>query len=118
MKRVTTALVAGAAVASLAYASASALTVNSVGLQVGETSVTCDEDGVKVNWGLETTSDLVHYVRVHDISSECNGSKLFVAVDGTRVPNDGIVIGQSSHTFNFSEALHAEDIEKVKVWIG
>jgi hypothetical protein len=120
MKRITTAVLAGATVATLAFASASALTVDSKPLQAGSASVSCDTDGVDVTWGLETTPSYVGSVRIADISEDCarDGAKLFVAVNGTRVTGDAWVINATSKSFNLPANTSPESIQDVKVWIG
>lgn len=119
MKRVTTAVLAGATVATLAYASASALTVDSNPLQAGYDTVACDADGVTVNWGLETDDNSVRSVKVGDIHSDCNGAKLFVAVNGERVDADGFEITTATHSVPFEAPYPTpESIHNVKVWIG
>lgn len=123
MKRVATAIVAGAAVASLAYASASVLTVTSKPLQAGGASVTCDVDGVNVRWGLETTANEVQSVKVEGIDSACygKGASVFVGIDGgegkykqalTTAPADGVV------SISLPAGTAPESINDVKVWIG
>ena len=58
MKRILIALMAGAAVFTIAFASAAALGVNGNVIQAGvDTDVSCDTDGVNANWGLETDTN-------------------------------------------------------------
>ena len=53
MKRILAALMAGAAVFTIAFASAAALGVNGNVIQAGvDSDVSCDTDGVNANWGL------------------------------------------------------------------
>lgn len=117
MKRITTAVIAGATVATLAYASASALTVDSKPLQAGSDTVTCDENGVQVAWGLETDDNSVRNVKVADIAEACHGAKLFVAVNGVRVGSGWTITG-STTSFALKSGTTPESIENVTVWIG
>lgn len=119
MKRALTAVLAGATVATLAYASASVLTVESKPLQAGGTSVECDADGVQVSWGLETDDNSVRSVTVEGIDATCfnTGAELFVAIDGKRVPG-AVEITQASHSIPFTPYRTPESINDVKVWIG
>src|SRR5690606_21551306 len=120
MKRVTTAVLAGVTVATLAYASASVLTVDAKPLQAGSDTVTCDANGVQVGWGFESDDASVRNVTVRGIDSECvnSGAKLYVSVDGVRVPGDGIAITGASHSIPFAPYRTPARINDVKVWIG
>ncbi|QDO89722.1 hypothetical protein FNH13_16410 [Ornithinimicrobium ciconiae] len=124
MKRVATAIVAGAAVASLAYASASVLTVNAKPLQAGGDSVTCQEadNPVEVVWGLETGSNSVGSVTVKNIAEACwdSGAKVFVAIDGVPVLSGGNspLITGASHTLAFPSPRAPESINDVRVYFG
>jgi hypothetical protein len=115
MKRVITALAGGAVVATVAYASASALPIGGGALQVGTKSATCDTNGVKVNWGLETDNNLVYNVAVSDIAAACNGANLFVKVNGGTTQST--VIDDSTVKIRFASPLSANDVDNVKVWI-
>ena len=120
MKRVTTAVLAGVTVATLAYASASVLTVDAKPLQAGSDTVTCDADGVQVGWGFESDDSSVRSVSVRGIDEQCfnSGARLFVAIDGVRVAGDGVSITAPSHTIPFAPYRAPESINDVKVWIG
>lgn len=114
MKRIITALVGGAFVATLAYASASALTVDGGTIQAGSDTVTCDSNGVKANWGLETDTNSVNSVRIADIDAACVGADLFVSVNSA--PAKRVVIAGTSQSVTFP-AMTPESINTVKVWI-
>ncbi|MCE0488001.1 hypothetical protein [Ornithinimicrobium sediminis] len=124
MKRIITALAGGAAVATLAFASASLLDINSgATLQTGDASTTCDENGVDLAWALETDDvsvgqpALVYWLTVSDIASECEGAELYVNIDGA----DAIIstIGSAgSERVDFATPLEAQDIENVRVSIS
>jgi hypothetical protein len=118
MKRVTTAVLAGVTVATLAYASASVLTVDSKPLQAGSDTVTCDADGVGVEWALETDDNSVYWATVTGIDDKCAGATLFVAVNGERLTQDGTPITANSHQVRFADRPSPESINDVKVWIG
>jgi hypothetical protein len=110
------ALAVGAVVATVGYASASALTVNSAAIQHGSAGVTCDADGVDVNWGLETDDNSVGFVRVSGIDANCAGATLFVAVNGNRTNDMKVDIDSASELVPLS-GYTANDIQNVDVWI-
>ncbi len=124
MKRLAVALVAGAAVSTLAYASASVLDVDGGTIQAGaDTNLSCDSDGVKANWGLETDDNTVRSVRISGISADCAGTDIFVAVNGKRVGNGTIPAPTTpGEDVQFRVTLGQpfptpESIQSVKVWI-
>ena len=124
MKRLAVALVAGAAVSTLAYASASVLKVDGGTIQAGaDSTLSCDADGVKANWGLETDDNSVRSVRISGISADCAGTEIFVAVNGERV-GDGTIPAPTlpGADVQFRVTLDEpfptpESIKSVKVWI-
>jgi hypothetical protein len=117
MKRLLTALLAGAAVFSIAFASAALLEVRGETIQAGvDTDVTCDADGVDANWGLETDDNTVRNVRISDINQTCFGAEMFVQVDG--VDLGSTIIDANSETFSFSSPYPApETINSLRIWI-
>ena len=124
MKRLAVALVAGAAVSTLAYASASVLKVDGGTIQAGaDSTLSCDADGVKANWGLETDDNSVQSVRISGISADCAGTEIFVAVNGERVGKGTIPAPTTAgedvqFKVTFGEPFPTpESIENVKVWI-
>ncbi len=123
MKRLAVALVAGAAVSTLAYASASVLNVDGGTIQAGaDSKLSCDADGVKANWGLETDDNSVRSVRVSGISADCAGTEMFVAVNGNRVGAGEIptptTAGQDvQFTVKLAQPMTPESIENIKIWI-
>jgi hypothetical protein len=117
MKRIITALAGGAVVATVAFASASALTVDAGTIQAGGGSVTCDTDGVKANWGLETDDNSVRFVRVSGIDEACEGAKIFVKVDGGPTRN-AVIDGEQTIISFPAPYLVPEDIENVRIWIA
>lgn len=118
MKRLLAALLAGAAVFAIAFASAAALDVDGNVIQAGvDSDVRCDADGVEANWGLETSDNTVRFVRIDSIDAECNGAEMWVSVnDGTA--QGPVVISGGQAKFNFAAPYPApEDIESLRVWI-
>jgi hypothetical protein len=117
MKRLLFALIAGAMVFTVAFASAALLEVRGETIQAGvDTNVTCDANGVDANWGLETDTNLVYNVRISDIDPACEGADMFVSVNGAhalKVTLDGT----SSAKFTFPAPLSPESINDIKVWI-
>ncbi len=124
MKRLAVALAAGAAVSTVAYASASALAVDGGTIQAGtDTTLSCDADGVKANWGLETDDNSVRSVRITGIDSACAGAEMFVAVNGERVGTGTIPAPTTEGAdvevkVTFGEPFPTpESIRALKVWI-
>ncbi len=115
MKRIITALAGGAAVATLAFASASVLQVDGGTIQAGSAGVTCDSDGVKVNYGLETDTNSVNSVRIEGIDSACEGAEMFVAINGDRVGAVTLTAAASQSVAITSRT--PESINNVKIWI-
>lgn len=117
MNRLLTALVAGAAVSTLAYASAASLSVNGNTIQAGvDTDVRCDTNGVGVDWGLETDDNTVRNVKVNDIATACAGATMFVSVNNG--PTMSKVIASTTESFSFTSPYPSpESIENIKVWI-
>lgn len=118
MKRILVALMAGAAVFTLAFASAAVLNVNGNTIQAGvDNDLSCDLNGVNANWGLETTDNTVRNVRIVDIDPLCNGSEAFVSINGG-TPTPGVVISGGQANFPFAAPYPApETINSLKVWI-
>ena len=122
-KRTFVALAAAAAVSTVGFASASQLGVSGT-IQYGHSDVSCDNDGVHTNWGLETKTNTVSFVRITDIAAECAGSDLFVQVNndeplklrdsaGTQTP-----IGSSgSERISLPTPMNPGAINNVRVWI-
>lgn len=120
-KKLITAVLGGTAVASLAFASASALTVNGGVLQVGDdTDLTCDPDGVKVNWGLETDDNLVYSAQITDISDACAGADVVLKTNLHAVDEKEVATADASGSVrvHFDTPLDAQALETVRVWIG
>jgi hypothetical protein len=120
MKRLLAALLAGAAVFSIAFASAATLGVNGNVIQAGvDGDVRCDTDGVNTAYGLETSDNTVRYVRIEDIDPACNGASAFLKVNesaGDALGPVEIVDGQAR--FNFSSPYPSpESISSIRVWI-
>ncbi|WP_162802942.1 hypothetical protein [Ornithinimicrobium avium] len=117
MKKIIAAVLGGTAVASLAFASASLLTVDGGVIQAGvSTDLTCDDTGVKVNWSLETGTNSVSGVRIEGIDAACAGAEMFVRTnvmdDSTKVTLDGS--GQARVGF---APTSPESLESIKIWI-
>jgi hypothetical protein len=114
MKRVITALAGGAVVATVAFASASALQLNGGYLKASDSkSTVCDSDGVDVHWGLETDNNTVSNVRISGIDAACAGAKMFVKVDGKKYSTT-VAAPETKITF---PAVDASTLNSVRVWI-
>jgi hypothetical protein len=116
-KKMLTAVLGGTAVATLAFASASALTVDGGTIQVGDDGVTCDSNGVKANWGLETDDNTVRSVRIDGIDSACAGAEMFVKVDDMAVKKVLLTTSGSASIPFAAPYLAPEDIESIRIWI-
>jgi hypothetical protein len=120
MKRLLAALLAGAAVFTIAFASAAALGVNGNTIQAGvDTDLACDDDGVNANWGLETTDNSVRYVTIVDIDPSCNGQDAFVKINEASGDALGpVTIADGKAKFNFASPYPTpESIVSLRVWI-
>lgn len=120
MKRLLTALLAGAAVFSIAFASAATLGVNGNVIQAGvDGDLRCDPDGVNANWGLETSDNTVRYVKIVDIHPDCNGADLYLKVNESAGDAAGpIQIVNGEARYNFSSPYPSpESISSLRVWI-
>ncbi|MGB7818644.1 MAG: hypothetical protein WBL35_07885 [Ornithinibacter sp.] len=117
MKRLAVALAAGATVSTLAFASASLLTVDGGTIQAGvDTTLGCDGNGVKANWGLETDDNTVRFVRVSGIAAACEGADMFVSVNGANATKATIAGDSVSVPFG-SPYPSAESINDIRIWI-
>jgi phage tail protein X len=113
-KRIAVALIAGTAVATLGFASASALTVDAATIQYGTASVTGDTDGVVVNWMLETDTNMVDGARITGFDPAVQGADVFVKVNGGTTYSQPITGDQVKVSF---PAMESQTIETVQVWI-
>jgi hypothetical protein len=119
MKRLLAALLAGAAVFSIAFASAAALEVNGNVIQAGEDlSVACDPDGVDANWGLEVDDNTVRNVRIVNVADACAGAEMWVQINGTDTYGPVVISGGQAN-FSFAPAPYytPEEILSLRVWI-
>jgi hypothetical protein len=114
-KRIAVALAAGAAVATVGFASASALNVDAATIQYGTASVTGDADGVVVNWGLETDTNEVSNARITGFDTAVHGADVFVKVNGGKTYSASITGDQVNVVFD--APMSADAIENVQVWI-
>lgn len=120
MKRILAALMAGAAVFTIAFASAATLGVNGNTIQAGvDNDLACDNNGVDASWGLETSDNTVRYVRIENIDPLCNGSDAFVKINEASGDALGpVTIADGKATFQFTGTFpHPEDIGSLRVWI-
>jgi hypothetical protein len=116
MKRLLAALLAGAAVFSIAFASAAALNVNGEVIQAGvDFDLTCD-DSVNGNWGLETDTNQVSNVRIDDIAASCFGAQMWVRINETDTYGP-VTIDSASETFDFNGWYAPEALTSLRVWI-
>ena len=117
MKRLLAALLAGAAVFSIAFASAAALNVNGNVIQAGEDlSVACDPDGVDANWGLERDDNTVRNVRIVNIADACAGAEMWIQINGVDDYGPAVIAGGQAN-FPFSSFYTPEEILSLRVWI-
>lgn len=116
-KKLLTAVLGGTAVATMAFASASLLTVDGGTIQAGaDSTLYCDTDGVKANWGLETDSNTVNGVRISDIDEACGGAEMFIKVNG--VARQKLVLtGAESQSVSFPTPVTPESLESIQIWI-
>jgi hypothetical protein len=116
MKRLLLALIAGAMVFTVAFASAASLGVDGSTVQAGvDTDLRCDANGVNAGWGLETDTSLVTSVRIEDIDPACVGDELFVKVNDSATTYHHEITG-ASESFSFP-AIDAASVVKLSVWI-
>lgn len=117
MKKMLTAVLGGTAVATLAFASASTLTVDGGTIQAGvDSTLYCDVDGVKANWGLETDDNSVRSVRIEGIDEACVGAEMFVKVNDQARQNTTIAGDEATFSFN-APYPSPESIESIRIWI-
>jgi hypothetical protein len=117
MKRLLAALLAGAAVFSIAFASAAALNVNGEVIQAGvDFDLRCDANGVNGNWGLETDTNQVINVRIDDIDAACFGAQMWVRINETDTYGP-VTIDSASETFSFNGFYTPEELVSLRVWI-
>lgn len=114
-----TAVLGATAVASLAFASASVLTVDGGTVQAGvASSLSCDTDGVKANWGLETTDNTVRSVRISGIDPACEGAEMWVRTNTMSEAAKVELDGSDQATVRFTAPFPApESLESVRIWI-
>lgn len=112
-----TAVLGATAVASLAFASASVLTVDGGTVQAGvASSLSCD--GVKANWGLETTDNTVRSVRISGIDPACEGAEMWVRTNTMSEAAKVELDGSDQATVRFTAPFPApESLESVRIWI-
>jgi hypothetical protein len=135
LKRFIIALIAGAAVFSIAFGAAAALSVNGGVLQAGDDGdVTCTSAVAVEGWGLETDADTVLSVRISGFANACFGADAFVRLtDGTGSyitgnltpddppsalnPDGGNPIDENEERFAIPGGIDPEAVEDVHVWI-
>jgi hypothetical protein len=118
MKRVFAALLAGAAVFSIAFASAAVLDVNGEVIQAGvDSDLRCDADGVNGNWGLETDTNQVTFVRIDGIDAACEGAQMWIRINETDNYGPVTLTDSGQATFSFNGFYPPEDLESLRIWI-
>lgn len=132
MKRFLVALMAGAAVFTLAFAAAAQLGVNGGTIQAGQdVDLRCDPNGVTVRgWGLEQSTGEVHTVRVGRIDEECWNSNQYgpgneQMIFGNILDGDGNVLTETApkivtmdtETLTFDTPQQAVDIDGLELFI-
>ena len=125
MKRFIIALIAGAAVFSIAFGAAAALSVNGGVLQAGrDGDVTCTTGVAVAGWGLETDTNTVDSVRISGFAG-CFGADAFVRLvdsggsylTGNLVPDDANPINEAEERFLIPGGINPTVVDDVRVWI-
>jgi hypothetical protein len=100
----------------------------------GDTSLKCDTDGVRVDgWGLETDDGSVHFVRIHDIHTNCIGADMWVIItqagseiargsatipaDTNSAPDNDPDTGDVGLKINLNTPVQAADITDIEIYI-
>jgi hypothetical protein len=126
VKRFIIALIAGAAVFSIAFAAAAALSVNGGVLQAGrDGDVTCTAAVEVEGWGLETDTNSVNSVRISGFAAACFGADAFVRLvdsggsylTGNLVPDDLNPINETEERFVIPGGISPAVVDDVRVWI-
>lgn len=120
--RRTLAVLALSGLAATVVGSAAALTVDGSVIQAGASGVTCDNNGVDANWGLEVDTNQVSSVRISDVDPFCDGAEMWVQVYDTTgapigVPVKKVVPAVGDPSFPFATPQTPENIGSLKVWI-
>ena len=119
-KRLVTAILGGTAVASLAFASASVLSVDGGTVQAGVANgLACDTNGVKTNWGLETKDNTVRSVRISGIDAACDGAEMWVKTNTMSGDPAKVTLDDSGQaTVRFTAPFPTpESLNAVRIWI-
>jgi hypothetical protein len=114
-KRTLAALGVAATVGTVGFASASALGVNGGIIQYGQSGVSCDNNGVDTNWGLETDDNSVRSLSITNIDPMCTGADLFVKVNNGATKK--VAITGPSASVQLTPSMTPDSIHDVKVWI-
>ena len=118
MKKLITAVLGGTAVASLAFASASAMSVDGGNMQTGaDRTLACQEGEVKVDWALETDDSAIYFATVTGIDESCFDSVLAFRTNTMSKPLS-TTIDSTSERFTFETPIDAESLDSVRLWIG
>lgn len=124
MKRYLGALAVAALVFGVVLGSAAALDIDGGAVQVGQSNVTCDTNGVTVASYKVEASDpgapQSYGVRVDDISSACEGADLFAKVFGNGQQlgfGRAIVTGGQADVTYEGGSVPARQIERVQLTI-
>jgi hypothetical protein len=117
-KRIIGGLAAGALVATVGFASASALSVDAQNIQYGTATLAGDPDGVIIsNWGMETTPAGVKSVKVKDLDN-VDGERVWVVIDGVKHGPMTVVGDEDAELkIDFATPLNPADINTVEVFI-
>jgi|SRR5688500_3932620 hypothetical protein len=119
--RRTLAVLALSGLAATVVGSAASLAVDGSVIQAGSSTVTCDNNGIDANWGLELDDNSVRSVRFSGVDPFCQGAEMFVQVyDTGGAPIGGTlstVIGATDPRVNLPAGTTPESIGSVKVWI-
>jgi hypothetical protein len=104
------------------YGAAASLEVFGGTIQAGlDADLTCDRAIRVVDWGLNTDTEKVHYVKIGGIAPACYGSALHVKVldagNGMLAKGSFDPVNRSRVTIHFNPPADPAAITKLKVWI-
>ncbi len=96
MKRLITALMAGALVTAVAVSAATLIVDGGVVQGGSDFDLTCDDQVNVLGWGFESDDGLIYFVRVGDVAAACDGADMWVQV----YDNGSVLIGKGHVTLD------------------